>query len=89
MLDAFDPIPFREIPGLTSIVFYESSNNWPLYEAYEVALVDDARLIQRLPDPLAVGNYDFQGGGDGANHHEFYEVFSRTPREISIQMEHS
>lgn len=73
---SFDPTPVRDIPGLTSIVFYESSDN-PNCDAYEVGLEGDERLNSRLMDAMLWhgGTYDFRGGGENATHEEFYDVF--------------
>ena len=61
--------PVRDIPGLTSITFWErTGGSGPV--AYTFG-VDSPQLTTKLTDPLGSGNHDIQG----VPGHEFYDVY--------------
>ena len=60
------PIPVKEIPGLVSITFYETTGQVMQY-TFSVA---GPELNNLLPDPLSQANRDIQGTGV-----EFYDVY--------------
>ena len=68
--DAGGPMtyPVRMLPGLASITFYERTGG-VAPDAFEFT-VDGPELTVRLPDPLAVGNFDIDGAAG-----EFYDVY--------------
>lgn len=61
-----DPIPVKEIPGLESITFYETTGMVTEY----TFLVAGPELNTLLADPLSTENKDIQGTGV-----EFYDVY--------------
>ncbi|HEY0138319.1 MAG TPA: hypothetical protein VGB85_29745, partial [Nannocystis sp.] len=60
------PIPVHDIPGLTSITFYEATSGVMEY----TFAVDGSELNQQLPDPLSNANRDIEGTSV-----EFYDVY--------------
>ncbi len=61
-----EPIPVKEIPGLMSITFYETTG-----QVFEYTFsVDGPELNTLLPDPLGQQNRDIQGTSV-----EFYDVY--------------
>jgi hypothetical protein len=65
-LPQFKPIPVKEIPGLISITFYETTGQVMEY----TFLVAGPELNNALPDPLSMDNRDIQGTSV-----EFYDVY--------------
>ena len=61
-----DPIPVKEIPGLVSITFYETTGDIKQY----TFTVDGPELNTLLPDPLSNANRDIEGTSV-----EFYDVY--------------
>ncbi|WAS91962.1 hypothetical protein [Nannocystis punicea] len=60
------PIPVKDIPGLMSITFYESTSGVMQY----TFLIDGPELNNLLPDPLSNANRDIEGTSV-----EFYDVY--------------
>lgn len=65
-LPMFQPIPVKEIPGLVSITFYESTSGIMEY----TFTVDGPELNNLLADPLSNNNRDIEGTSV-----EFYDVY--------------
>ena len=90
------PSPVRQLPGLQSLTFFESTTGLGIRQFTFAAAASE--LNQRRPDPLSASNNDFQGSpAIGTNPAELYDVFysdtDGTPnpegRYVTIECQHA
>jgi hypothetical protein len=69
-------LPIRDIPGLTSITFWESTGALPTSPSF---LVSGSQLSTKLSGTLSSTNRDFEGVTGGEFYDVFYSDWSGTP----------